>query len=96
MALDIIPQSSKEMRCKIIRNIGYAFVKQSKYQEAISSYENIMNISPDHKIAFNLLICLYALGDKLRKKDCILSMLINENEDEDSKNVNDKLKYKLR
>ena len=27
MALDIIPTSSKEMRCKIQKNIGLAFVK---------------------------------------------------------------------
>lgn len=27
MALDIIPASSKEMRFKILKNIGYAFVK---------------------------------------------------------------------
>jgi intraflagellar transport protein 88 len=27
MALDIIPASSKEMRLKIIKNIGIAFVK---------------------------------------------------------------------
>jgi intraflagellar transport protein 88 len=103
MALDIIPQTSKEMRYKILRNIGHAFVRQGKYQEAINSYENIMKGSPDHKTAFNLLICLYASGDKLRMKDCFSSMLINENEEEDapdedeeSKNTNDKLKDELK
>lgn len=87
------------MRFKILRNIGHAFVKQGQYQEAINSYENIMKGSPDHKIAFNLLVCLYALGDQLRMKDCFSSMLMNENEeeehvdeDEENKNTNDKLK----
>lgn len=87
------------MRFKILRNIGHAFVKQGKYQDAINSYENIMKGAPDHKTAFNLLICLYATGDKLRMKDCFSSMLINENddddappEDEETKNTSDKLK----
>lgn len=80
MALDIIPTTSKQMRFKILKNIGHAFIKLGQFQEAITSYENIMKGSPDHKTAFNLLLCLYASGDKLRMKDCFSSMLINENE----------------
>lgn len=42
MALDIIPASSKEMRLKIIKNIGISFVKLGQFHEAISSFETIM------------------------------------------------------
>jgi intraflagellar transport protein 88 len=63
MALDIIPASSKEMRLKIIKNIGISFVKLGQFHEAISSYETIMKGGADFQTAFNLILCLYALGD---------------------------------
>ena len=64
------------MRFKIHRNIGLAQVKLGNYQDAINTYENIMRGSPDHKTAFNLLLCLYYLGDKIRMKDCFMTMLV--------------------
>ena len=68
MALDLIPKSSKEMRAKIRKNIGIAFVKLGNFQEAIETYESILQESPDFPTAFNLLLCLYAIGDKDRLK----------------------------
>lgn len=47
MALDLIPATSKEMRFKILKNIGHAFVKLGQYQEAINSYETIMKGAPE-------------------------------------------------
>jgi intraflagellar transport protein 88 len=38
MALDILPATSKEMRFKITKNIGHAYVKMGEFQNAISSY----------------------------------------------------------
>ena len=32
MALDILPSTSKEMRYKVSRNIGHAYVKLGQYQ----------------------------------------------------------------
>lgn len=84
MALDILPGSSKEMRFKITKNIGHAHVKMGEYQQAIASYEHILKGIPDHKTAYNLIICLYATGDKLRMKDCFTSMIKNPAEDEES------------
>jgi len=37
MALDQIPKTSKDMRFKIMRNIGHAFVKLGQFQDAIES-----------------------------------------------------------
>ena len=42
MALDQIPPTGKEIRFKIFRNIGNAFVRLGQFQDAIQSYETIM------------------------------------------------------
>ncbi|KRX05596.1 hypothetical protein PPERSA_12774 [Pseudocohnilembus persalinus] len=75
MAYDLVPAASKEMRFKILKNIGHAFVKMGNFQQAINSYENIIKWSPDFQTAFNLMVCLFALGDVVRMKDCFVSML---------------------
>ena len=83
MALDILPSTSKEMRYKVTRNIGHAYVKLGQYQDAINHYEQILKGSPDHKTAYNLIICLYTTGDKMRMKDCFTSMITNPIEESD-------------
>jgi len=75
MALDLIPKSSKEMRAKIKKNIAISFVKLGNFQEAIDTYESILQESPDFTVAFNLLLCLYAIGDKQRLRDTFSLML---------------------
>ena len=69
MALDQIPNSSKEVRFKIFRNIGNSYVKMGLFQDAIQNFETIMNASPDFQTGFNLILCYYALGDteKMRR-----------------------------
>jgi len=64
MALDQIPVTGKELRFRILRNIGNAFVKLGQFQDAIESFEIVMTGTPDMQTAFNLLLCLYARGDK--------------------------------
>jgi intraflagellar transport protein 88 len=64
MALDQIPATSKDLRFKIFRNIGNSFVKLGQFQDAIESFETVMGGAPDIQTAFNLLLCLYARGDK--------------------------------
>jgi len=69
MALDQIPNTGKEIRSKIIRNIGVAFVRLGQFQDAIASFEQIMEGYPDVQTGFNLFLCYYALGEaeKMRK-----------------------------
>ncbi len=76
MALDQIPNTSKELRYKIMRNIGNAFVKLGQFHDAIDQYETVVNEAkpeaagfPDFQTPFNLLVCYYAIGasDKMRK-----------------------------
>jgi len=68
MALDQIPNTGKEVKHKIVRNIGNAFVRLGQFQDALASYEQIMEGSPDLQTGFNLVLCYYALGDRERMR----------------------------
>ncbi|KAI9209698.1 uncharacterized protein BJ171DRAFT_484804 [Polychytrium aggregatum] len=68
MALDQIPNTNKDIRLKIMRNIGNAFVKMGQFQDAITSFEAIMEGNPDFHTGFNLVLCYFALGDRDRMK----------------------------
>ncbi len=64
MALDSTMQQNKDMKMKIKKNVALAYVKQKKFGKAIEVYEDVMSDSPDFDIGFNLIVCLYALGEK--------------------------------
>lgn len=68
MALDQISNSHKEMRIKIMQNIGVVFIKMGQYSDAITSFEHIMSEIPNIKSGFNLILCYYAIGDRDRMK----------------------------
>ncbi|CAM9373440.1 unnamed protein product, partial [Phaeothamnion confervicola] len=63
MALDQVPNAGKEVRFRIFRNIGTAFVRMGQYHDAIGPYETVMQGSPDLQTGFNLVMCYYALDD---------------------------------
>jgi intraflagellar transport protein 88 len=63
IALDQIPGTSRELRLKIQRNIGNAFVRLGQFQDAITAFESIMEATPEIQAGFNLVVCYYALGD---------------------------------
>ena len=105
MALDQIPNTTKELRFKIMRNIGHASFRMGAYQDALHSYEEIMDGNPDFQAGFDLLLCYYALGDKERMKKGFLHLMSvehegTENEDDDDLEIdpaqNDVLKEELR
>ena len=75
MALDQIPNTGREIRYKIMRNIGNAFVRLGQFQDAIASFEQIMDGSPDLQTGFNLVLCHYASGDRNRMKKAFSSLL---------------------
>lgn len=59
MAMDQIGSTSKEMKFKIMRNIGSAFVRLGQFQDAIHSYEAIMDQAYVHIAYFcNELVCV--------------------------------------
>ena len=68
MALDEISNAHKELRIKIMQNIGLVFVRMGQYSDAITSFEHIMTESPNVKTGFSLILCYYAVGDKEKMK----------------------------
>ena len=51
MALDQINTQGKDLRFRVFRNIGNAFVKLGQFQDAIDAYETVMAGSPDIQTA---------------------------------------------
>uniref|UniRef100_A0A8C4F034 Intraflagellar transport protein 88 homolog n=1 Tax=Dicentrarchus labrax TaxID=13489 RepID=A0A8C4F034_DICLA len=75
MALDQISNAHKEMRIKIMQNIGVVFVRMGQYSDAITSFEHIMSESPNIKTGFNLILCYYAIGDRDRMKKAFQKLI---------------------
>ncbi|XP_028656394.1 intraflagellar transport protein 88 homolog isoform X1 [Erpetoichthys calabaricus] len=75
MALDQIPNTHKEMRIKIMQNIGIVFIKMGQYSDAITSFDQIMSDSPNIKTAFNLILCYFAIGDRENMKKAFQKLI---------------------
>ncbi|XP_053165751.1 intraflagellar transport protein 88 homolog isoform X2 [Hemicordylus capensis] len=75
MALDQIASVHKEMRIKIMQNIGIAFIKTGQYTDAINSFEHIMSTSPNLKAGFNLILCYFATGDQEQMKKAFQKLI---------------------
>jgi intraflagellar transport protein 88 len=91
-----IPNTGKEIRFKIFRNIGNAFVRLGQFQDAVPSYETIMGGNPDFQTGFNLILCYLALGDAEKMKRGFSKLLAiqdgagdDEEEPEEAKAVDD-------
>ncbi len=56
-------------RIKLLNNIGVAFVKLGKYDEAISTFEHCMEEKPDFRTGLNMLLCAYTLEDRDRMRE---------------------------
>ncbi|KAJ8409908.1 hypothetical protein AAFF_G00209490 [Aldrovandia affinis] len=75
MALDQISNAHKELRIKIMQNIGVVFIRIGKYTDAITSLEHIMSESPNIKTGYNLILCYYAIGDRERMKKAFQKLI---------------------
>jgi intraflagellar transport protein 88 len=69
------PHTPNQLRFKIFRNIGHAFVRLGQFQDAIQSFEAVMGGSPDHGTGFHLVVCYYALGDTEKMKRAFAKLL---------------------
>ena len=65
-------------------NIGISFIKLSQFQDAVTSFESIMEDGPSFfagkfiiiiKLGFNLILCYFALGEKERMKNGFRKLL---------------------
>ncbi|XP_068123033.1 intraflagellar transport protein 88 homolog isoform X2 [Hyperolius riggenbachi] len=75
MALDQIPGPHKEMRIKIMQNIGVTFIRTGQYTDAITSFEHIMSESPNLKAGYNLILCYFAIGDRDKMKKAFQKLI---------------------
>ncbi len=75
MSLDQIPTTSKVMKFKILRNIGLSFIRMGQYQDAVQALDSVVENIQDSVSAFNLLVCMYALGDCERMQTAFLKLL---------------------
>uniref|UniRef100_A0A8C5K6A1 Intraflagellar transport protein 88 homolog n=1 Tax=Jaculus jaculus TaxID=51337 RepID=A0A8C5K6A1_JACJA len=88
MALDQIPSIHKEMRIKIMQNIGITFIKTGQYSDAINSFEYIMSMAPNLKAGFNLILSYFAIGDREKMKKAFQKLIAVPLEiDEDDKYI---------
>uniref|UniRef100_A0A914XBJ9 Intraflagellar transport 88 n=1 Tax=Plectus sambesii TaxID=2011161 RepID=A0A914XBJ9_9BILA len=88
MALDQVPNVQKETRIKILNNIGVAFVKLGKYDEAGSTFEHCMEEKPEFRTGLNLILCAYTLEDREKMKDGFQRLLdIQLDVDDDDKYI---------
>lgn len=62
-------------RLKIMSNIGIVFTKMGQYNDAITSFEHIMQDEADFKTGFNLILCYFALGDREKMKRAFQKLL---------------------
>jgi len=76
MALDSTTQQNKDMKLKIKKNVALALVKQKRFGKSIEVYEDIMNDTPDFDVGFNLIVCLYALGEKEKMRTMFERLLM--------------------
>lgn len=75
MALDQVPTTHKDLRIKIMKNIGLAFVKLGQFTDAITSFEYIMAEKADFQTALHLILCHYSLGDREKMKRSFQKLL---------------------
>ncbi|XP_063647894.1 intraflagellar transport protein 88 homolog isoform X11 [Pan troglodytes] len=75
MALDQVPSVNKQMRIKIMQNIGVTFIQAGQYSDAINSYEHIMSMAPNLKAGYNLTICYFAVGDREKMKKAFQKLI---------------------
>ena len=75
MALDMAPVRFESVKFKIMKNIGRCHIQLREFPEAVIMYEDIIAKYPDFETAFNLILCLYVLGDKEKMKKTFSDMI---------------------
>lgn len=78
--------SAKEQKHKSNHNLGNAFMKQKKYQEAVEAYKNALRNDPsDDETRYNLALAKKMLEQQQQNQDENQDGGDNENEDQDNK-----------
>ncbi|TKR92804.1 hypothetical protein L596_007383 [Steinernema carpocapsae] len=75
MALDQVPQVQKEVRVKMMNNIGVAFIKLGNYTEALDTFEHSLNDRADYTTALNLILTAYCLDNVEKMSEAFQKLL---------------------
>jgi hypothetical protein len=59
------------MQCRLLRNIGVAFLYQGMYADARDNFEAVQRIKPDAACAFNYLVCSYMVTSSIEQADAL-------------------------
>lgn len=54
-----IPNSSKDLKYKVMRNIAVAHMRTGQYMEAMEHLKQIMEATPDYQAGMNYVLCCY-------------------------------------
>ncbi|KAK0425986.1 hypothetical protein QR680_009488 [Steinernema hermaphroditum] len=75
MALDQVPQVQKEVRVKMMNNIGVAFIKLGNYAEALDTFEHSLNDRADYTTSLNLILTAYCLDNVEKMREAFQKLL---------------------
>ncbi|KJH48282.1 tetratricopeptide repeat protein [Dictyocaulus viviparus] len=90
MALDQVPSIQKQIRISILNNIGVAFIKMGKYDDAMSTFEHCVDEQANFKTALNMVLTAYCLEDADRMRDGFQKLLDVPIDDDEDNKPNDK------
>ncbi|CAG4940510.1 unnamed protein product [Colias eurytheme] len=75
MALDQTPTAEKDLRMKVMHNIGLLLVRMGKFRDAVTNFQHIMHEQGDFQTGLHLVLCSVALDDAEGGKAAFHSML---------------------
>ncbi|XP_050676957.1 intraflagellar transport protein 88 homolog isoform X2 [Leptidea sinapis] len=75
MALDQTPTAEKDLRMKVMHNIGLLLVRMGKFRDAVTNFQHIMQEQGDFQTGLHLVLCSVALDDAEGGKAAFHSML---------------------
>ncbi|CAK1551716.1 unnamed protein product [Leptosia nina] len=75
MALDQTPTAEKDLRMKVMHNIGLLLVRMGKFRDAVTNFQHIMHEQGDFQTGLHLVLCSVALEDAEGGKAAFHSML---------------------
>ncbi|XP_075972399.1 intraflagellar transport protein 88-like protein nompB [Anticarsia gemmatalis] len=75
MALDQTPTAEKDLRMKVMHNIGLLLVRMGKFRDAVTNFQHIMHEQGDFQTGLHLVLCSVALNDAEGAKSAFHAML---------------------
>ncbi|KAK0182361.1 hypothetical protein PV327_000510 [Microctonus hyperodae] len=74
-ALDQVPTTQKDLRIKIMHNIGMLFVQMGRLEEAVDNFEWVMRERAEFKAGLHAILCHFALSHRDKMKRGFLELL---------------------